>query len=199
MKKGYHLSIIGNRYGKLIVCKLIGRNTRKRYLYECKCDCGNTKIVPQDLLTSGKTKSCGCLLTFARTVANKYPDRIKALFKIRYFSLKKRHNKIAPNQTCISFDEFINLSTHECFYCGREESIEIRDVRRDVKDGIRNRTIVSDTILKCNGIDRIDSNDGYTLNNSVTCCKHCNFAKNSLSITDFKELIIKIYEHWASK
>jgi len=27
----------------------------------CKCDCGNYKIVPCSYITSGKTKSCGCL------------------------------------------------------------------------------------------------------------------------------------------
>lgn len=36
-----------------------------------------------------------------------------------------------------------------------------------------------------NGIDRIDNNLGYLVNNCITCCKYCNAAKNNLSIDDF--------------
>ena len=36
---------------------------RKRGLkvWHCKCECGNEKDVIQSALTSGNTKSCGCL------------------------------------------------------------------------------------------------------------------------------------------
>ena len=30
-------------------------------LWLCKCNCGNNTIIPTNKLTSGKTKSCGCL------------------------------------------------------------------------------------------------------------------------------------------
>lgn len=36
-----------------------------------------------------------------------------------------------------------------------------------------------------NGIDRVDSSGGYTLNNVVTCCKFCNFAKSRWSVEEF--------------
>ena len=56
---------IGNRYGSLIVLERaedhVCPNGRKRAMYLCKCDCGNTKIIYAENLTGGKTLSCGCL------------------------------------------------------------------------------------------------------------------------------------------
>lgn len=48
------------RYGRLTVVSLHHRDGRKAY-WECKCDCGKTTIVRNCALTSGNTKSCGCL------------------------------------------------------------------------------------------------------------------------------------------
>lgn len=46
-----------------------------------------------------------------------------------------------------------------------------------------------------NGIDRVDNNKGYTLNNCVPCCKTCNQAKHRLSQEYFIEWVEKIYKH----
>lgn len=51
---------VGKRFGQLIVTKYNGK-LEGAHRWECKCDCGNTTIVHQTLLQSGKTKSCGCL------------------------------------------------------------------------------------------------------------------------------------------
>ena len=48
---------------------------------------------------------------------------------------------------------------------------------------------------KRNGVDRIDSSLGYTIDNCVACCDKCNYAKHDLSTEDFKEWIIKIYNN----
>ncbi|OEH55922.1 hypothetical protein AQ616_18975 [Oceanobacillus sp. E9] len=56
--------IEGQLYGRLEVIKL---DHRKRYawgsrsFYLCKCSCGNEKVIRRDHITSGATKSCGCL------------------------------------------------------------------------------------------------------------------------------------------
>lgn len=52
--------ITGNKFGKLTAIKPVGKNKRGRYLWLCKCDCGGEKIVAQDSLHIGNTKSCGC-------------------------------------------------------------------------------------------------------------------------------------------
>jgi len=51
--------ITGQRFGKLVVIeKVCGYPS---YSWKCKCDCGNTKVVRRGNLTSGKSRSCGCL------------------------------------------------------------------------------------------------------------------------------------------
>ena len=50
------------RFGKLTLQKYVGKiNVGKSNLhaFECKCDCGNTKIVPYAYLMQGTTKTCG--------------------------------------------------------------------------------------------------------------------------------------------
>lgn len=51
-----HLTVI--KYANDYVRKKTGQHIRQ---WECQCDCGNIKIVREDSLKSGHTKSCGCL------------------------------------------------------------------------------------------------------------------------------------------
>lgn len=58
-------AFIGRRFGRLTVLGKTGetakRGSRRVPLWECRCDCGNTALVQMDSLTSGTTRSCGCL------------------------------------------------------------------------------------------------------------------------------------------
>lgn len=54
--------VSNTRYGRLIAIKSTGIvNKSGSYIWECKCDCGNIKLVPLNLLTSNGTRSCGCI------------------------------------------------------------------------------------------------------------------------------------------
>lgn len=53
--------LTGQRFTKLTVGELVGRNLSGLLLYECRCDCGETIAVTSDHLKSGNTRSCGCL------------------------------------------------------------------------------------------------------------------------------------------
>ena len=54
--------LTGQRFGKLVVIKKTDIVTNDRHIvWLCRCDCGKTKEVPSNALTSGDTKSCGCL------------------------------------------------------------------------------------------------------------------------------------------
>lgn len=56
------LKLEGKRFGRLIVLKDSGKRTNKNMvIWECICDCGNTTEVPTSYLTTGDTRSCGCL------------------------------------------------------------------------------------------------------------------------------------------
>ena len=157
------------------------------------CDCGNEKIVVSDNLSSKKSNSCGCLK--AEVLARKgnqygiYKDREKALLKVQYSHLRRRDKNKGFSDT-ISLETFSLLSKSPCRYCGLEYSKEIEDRLNESKKKKR----LSDHILKCNGIDRVDSSKGYTVENSAPCCKYCNTAKNTMTESDFYKWIKRVYE-----
>lgn len=52
---------IGDKFVRLKVVCESGRDKHSNRLFECICDCGNTKVVNGNDLKTGNTKSCGCL------------------------------------------------------------------------------------------------------------------------------------------
>lgn len=51
----------GERFGKLTVVYRTYNKPGENTNWVCKCDCGNYTVVSSNNLTSGHTKSCGCL------------------------------------------------------------------------------------------------------------------------------------------
>lgn len=54
-------NLIGKRFGKLLVLERAENNKYNSAQWLCKCDCGKITKTTTCQLTSGKTKSCGCL------------------------------------------------------------------------------------------------------------------------------------------
>jgi hypothetical protein len=52
-------NLIGVRFGMLVVLAHAGSNKRGYALWNCICDCGVEKVVLQNSLRSGNTRSCG--------------------------------------------------------------------------------------------------------------------------------------------
>lgn len=75
----------------------------------------------------------------------------------------------------LTVDEFRNIIDNECHYCGGYST--------DVNPKSRG-----------NGIDRVDSQIGYQLDNCVPCCFICNTMKGSQTYNDFLNRIKAIYE-----
>ena len=78
----------------------------------------------------------------------------------------------------LKLSEFIELSKKACYYCGSPPSV---DVTRYRCKGDRH----FDSIVLTNGVDRVDSSIGYTVENCVTCCYTCNRAKSDMEFDDF--------------
>lgn len=87
----------------------------------------------------------------------------------KYVDLKNRNKKRKYEGKIITIEEFTELINQLCVYCGGEN------------------------ITK--GIDRVDNFKGYTKENSVSCCKKCNYMKNTWSKEEFLFHIQKIYKH----
>lgn len=181
-------------YGRLKVIKHAGKNKRGKHLWLCQCSCGKEKVVVGDNLSSGKSNSCGCLKAeFLARKGNQYglyADREQALLRVQYSHLKRRNKKLGYIGI-MRFERFSELSKSPCKYCGLEYSKQIEDRLNESKKQKR----LSDHILKCNGIDRINCNVGYTEENSVACCKYCNFAKHTMTEDDFYKWVKRVYEY----
>jgi len=185
----------GMKYGRLTVISHKGKDKRGLHLWECECSCGNTKTVVGQNLSSKKSKSCGCLKNeFLKRKGNQfglYKDRQDAMLRVQYSHLKRRHTNFNYNDEVVDFSTFVDLSKSKCTYCGLDYSREIEDRLNESKSQKK----LSDEILKINGIDRINSDIGYTKENSVSCCKYCNVAKNTMTIDEFKTWIKRVYEY----
>lgn len=88
------------------------------------------------------------------------------------FSSFKTLAKAKDIKQALTKDEFEKIQNDLCNYCG---------------DNFDRGTGY--------GIDRIDSNIGYILNNCVACCSKCNFAKNELNYDDFVKHVFKMAKH----
>ncbi len=192
--------IIGKRVGRLVVLKEdfdrtpVFRIPTKKYPhcksriqhFYCKCDCGTIISVRKNLLMDGKkqTKSCGCLQKERAKEANhlrKFPTGVKPLNDFIH-SYKTRAKK-GNYEYSLTRNEFINLINSSCYYCGNTpKKLERTDwaTRKD--------------FLIANGIDRINSDYGYTIKNVVPCCSDCNYAKSNLTQSEFFQLIGRIYK-----
>lgn len=54
-------SLVGRRFGRLVVAAMADRGARGKIRWRCDCDCGEENIVRGDLLRGGRIRSCGCL------------------------------------------------------------------------------------------------------------------------------------------
>ena len=166
--------LTGNVYNKWTVIKrgkTLVRGKQRRTYWVCQCVCGNIVEVYANSLTSGKSKGCYCGKgksegeSAKRTAYNLY--RVGARDRNKDFNL--------------TLEQFVEFSQKECFYCGSPPSN-------------RAGTEANNGYYKYNGLDRVDNNKGYSLDNIVSCCKNCNMAKRQLTQEEFFAMIKKIYE-----
>lgn len=52
-------SLIGRRFGRLLIIDYEGMNSRHTTMWRCRCDCGREKVVQRGALLNGTTWRCG--------------------------------------------------------------------------------------------------------------------------------------------
>lgn len=96
-----------------------------------------------------------------------HPEKFKSINLKKRLNPETKYNtyKLSAEKRGIKWDLEINsciaLFYEKCFYCNQ----------------IYNGIDISEDKRTLNGIDRLDNNEGYTINNSVSCCKMCNSMK----------------------
>lgn len=108
-----------------------------------------------------------------RSISRKRSDagvkRVKYDSKLppKYRSYLMRANKKQLSFE-LSVDEFMFICSKNCVYCGSSSRV---------------------------GVDRRDSSDGYTLENSQPCCSTCNMMKFTSDHESFLKQVDKIYRN----
>lgn len=179
--------LAGQTFNRLTAISKVGSDGSSRTMWECLCLCGNKTTIRQDQLTSKTrpTKSCGCLNKEILRKPKKKTEG-QSVYKF-YFGCYKTSARKRGLEFSLSFENFKYLTGLSCNYCNEEPQEKIKNYR-SVKGQI-----------KFNGIDRVNNDLGYSLENCVPCCKDCNRAKQCMSEEDFINLIQKIYFHTQSK
>lgn len=146
----------------------------------CLCECGKTKYISSGHLNAGLIKSCGCIqgtrngkrLSISQASFNKLYSQYECSAKKRKLRFK------------LTKEEFKILVDGNCYFCD-DKPTQICKPGKGCDTGS----------YIYNGIDRLDSNEGYIVDNCVSCCKICNYAKMELSKQEFIEHIEKIYNN----
>lgn len=175
--------LVNKKFGRLTVVQFSGRVTpRGQKYWFCKCDCGKDVCVLTARLVGGITKSCGCY---------RKETSLEKIYKFFYlgYGIAARNRVLgsykseAKNRKIewkLSDEDVFSLTKQKCHYCDCEPS-------KIMKSG-------KGEIYLYNGIDRVNSDLGYTTNNVVPCCEQCNVMKWDYNQENFLIKVKEIYE-----
>lgn len=172
-------NLTGIQFHRLIVLQEVNRleNCRES-CWLCKCGCGSYTVVPGSRLRNKTTQSCGCLQKEIVKDINSIPNG-EAAFNRLY----RRYKQGAFNRNLafsLTKEEFKILTKQHCYYCDCAPKHTVQEPGGK---------------YIYNGIDRIDNIQGYTLYNTITSCKVCNFMKGTMSQSDFIEQCVRIQKN----
>ncbi len=145
--------------------------------WKCLCVCGNITITSGKRIRTGRTKSCGCLLIESRKKLRSSTGQTATCYLYGQYKYGAKKRDLCFD---LSMDEFQNIISKDCFYCGSKPTL----LYSEKWNG---------GILR-NGVDRLDNSKGYTIENCVSCCKDCNTMKMADSYSDFIERCKRIVE-----
>lgn len=179
----------GAVFGYLTVIRQTDKRVKGAKIWECICKCGKSVEAKTDYLQQGWKKSCGCLrsekasarIPEIQALKNKHP---KSVYKLNTLIRTTKSNaKKRGLEYSLTDSEVFQIASKACHYCGFLDF---------TKDGAASSTLYSQWF---SGIDRKDNEKGYTLENSLPCCKICNRAKNNMQYDDFLRYILRIKGH----
>jgi hypothetical protein len=189
-----HSENIGKKFGRLEVAYIIKNG--KYYEYICVCECGEQCSVKSYSILNGKQVSCGCYQKeqhIKRLTGEPNKGRkLGGLPSFRYlWHTYNRNARKRDIEFSLTEEQFQKLTKGICYFCGQEPNREVKHhlTRRNKKLYNYNNHYLH------NGVDRLDNNKGYTLDNCVSCCRTCNVAKGTQTEKDFLDWITKVYNY----
>ena len=166
------INLRGQKFGYWKVLDYDPEKSKKGNFWRCKCECGTEKYVWMYDLKSGNSTSCGC--------KNKLPSGENCCRWM--FNNYKKQALSRGHIFELTLDQFKVITKQDCFYCGSKPN-NVCDRSSSNANGV----------YIYNGIDRVDNNKGYSVDNVVPCCKKCNSMKSKMDKKGFYDQIMKIH------
>lgn len=164
----------GQKFGSLTIGRqYTGKNGRTCVDY--KCDCGNEKIGAH-LANVKHQKNCN---KCQRRGVTKRPIGESAFNNL--YNSYKQNARLRNHIFVLTKEEFKKLVDQNCYYCGAAPN-RITHYKKANGQYIYN------------GVDRKNNSEGYTLDNSVSCCTFCNLTRNKTDFKTFIRWIRSVYE-----
>jgi hypothetical protein len=162
----------GKQFGRLMVVEMDISKTSGPAYWICRCECQNRISVLGSNLTTGVTRSCGCLRREHAIKTAKGHEGTplvcnrKKPYEWLHNIVRKYAAKKYPSDPVISYEEFLALTTTQvCFYCGAEIDWPPPYSTRGKRENYN--------------LDRKDNSRGYPGWNVVVCCSECNRGKSA--------------------
>ncbi len=157
----YRKDLTGQKFGHLTAIKPVGKNKHGNILWECKCDCGNTKIFPGGKLTSGRATNCNCLTKLIKS-KNASKHGITAGKKPRTFIIWNGMKQRCYNKRSISYKNYGARGIKICDEWLTFENFHNWAINNGYSDNLE--------------IDRIDNDKGYCPSNCRWVTKEFNLS-----------------------
>lgn len=190
MKNTVHPEIqIGQRFERLVVLKVSDKKGKNGNIYfTCICDCGKIKEISGSNLRLEQTKSCGCyFLDKAATMNRGEPKEVS--FNCLE-GLCKASARVRGLFHSLMTKEFRWLIQQNCFWCEKEPAPYNVYFTKDGKYyKAHHKEWADQQWINVNGIDRVNSDTGYVINNCVPSCTECNYAKRDKTIHEWLTFI----------
>lgn len=133
--------LTGKKFGKLLVLSFSHwkprKDNKRRPYWNCLCDCGKET---KTHLNSGRVRSCGCLRK--ENAYNKLPVGMGSAKNL--YGVYRNHAKNRNLEFQITFNNFLELTAQNCYYCNMEPKQGVKQLRGNGK-------------YIYNGIDRVDN------------------------------------------
>jgi len=147
------VNLLGRRFGRLEVKEyLLSDPLTQKKKWSCLCDCGTMAIVTTSHLTSGHTKSCGCIRIEMKCCVSFHDDHTSVLYE-RWLAMRARCSPIWQARRNY-FDRGIFVDKRWDDYLIFKKDMGASYMEHEKIYGQRNTTL-----------DRIDNDKGYSKEN----------------------------------
>lgn len=163
--------ILNQKFGKWEVIQYSHFNTSKyRHLWKCRCDCGIEKIIREDTLLGGLSKSCGCV--------NRHRSKNNRRWKGFEEISATYWNKIKMGAKRRGYDFSLTIEDAWKLFIKQNKKCALTGLDISFSKKVRNFDGSA-------SLDRIDNDKGYRIDNVQWIDKRVNTMKMDLPQSEF--------------